>query len=234
MNLFNIILYQPFFNVLIVFYQFLGDFGLAVVALTILIRLLLYPMAAQAIRVQKITAQIQPKMKEIQEKYKNDKEKQALLMMELWRENKINPLSSFMFLIVQIPILWALYWVFWNGFKDGSLSLLYGFIPSPGAVNPLFLGWVNLALPFPAFAIVAGVLQFIQTKMIMPKNAGASDKKEHTQSENFAAMMQTQSLYVFPIITVLIFWGLPSALGLYWIVTSLFSIAQQQVILKKI
>ena len=72
MNFFTIILYQPFFNILIVFYQYLGDFGFAVIALTVLIRSLLYPLAAESIRVQRVTAQIKPRMKEIQEKYNID------------------------------------------------------------------------------------------------------------------------------------------------------------------
>jgi YidC/Oxa1 family membrane protein insertase len=232
MNFFTIILYQPFFNILIVFYQYLGDFGFAVIALTVLIRLLLYPLAAESIRVQRVTAQIQPRMKEIQEKYKKEKEKQALLMMELWRENKINPLSSFMFLLIQIPILWTLYRVFWDGFKPGSLGLLYGFVANPGTINPMFLGLINLSVALPAFAIAAGVLQFVQTKMIMPKPADKGKTKQ-TQTEQFASMMQTQALYVLPVMEILIFWRLPAALSLYWIATSLFSIGQQYYILKK-
>lgn len=234
MNLFDVVLYQPLFNILIVFYQYLPghDFGVAVIALTILIRFLLYPLAAESIRVQKITNQIQPRVKEIQEKYKNDKEKQATLMMELWRDNKINPLSSLLFLIIQIPILWALYRVFWDGFKDGTLNYLYSSVPNPGSVNPMFFGVVNLSQAYPLFAIVAGILQYVQVKMMLPKVV-VDDKKEKSQSEQFAAMMRTQSLYVFPVITILIFWGLPSALGLYWVTTGIFSIIQQYYILKK-
>ncbi len=234
MNLFDALIYQPLFNALVAFYQWLGDFGLAVIALTLLIRFLLYPLAAESIRVQKITAAIQPKMKEIQEKHKNDKEKQAMLVMELWKKNKVNPLSGFLFLLIQLPILWGLYRVFWNGFKDESLSMLYGFIPNPGAIDPMFFNAVDLGAAFPAFAVAAAILQFIQTKMMMPVISAPKEKKsQKSQSEQFAAMIQTQSLYVFPVITVLIFWGLPSALGLYWIVSSAFSIIQQQFILKK-
>ncbi len=233
MNLFDVALYQPLFNILIVLYQYLPgrDFGVAVIALTVLIRLLLYPLVAESIRVQKITTQIQPKVKEIQEKYKNDKEKQALLTMELWKEYKVNPLSSFLFLLIQLPILWALYRVFWNGFKDGALAMLYGFVPSPGIINPMFFGLIDLSRSYPAFAVAAGILQYFQVKMMLPKPV--EDKKEKSQTEQFASMMQTQSLYVFPVITVVIFWGLPAALGLYWVVTSIFSIIQQYYILKK-
>ncbi len=233
MNIFDALIYQPLFNALIILYQWLGDFGFAVIVLTVLIRLLLYPLAAKAIRVQKITARLQPKMKEIQEKYKTDKEKQALMMMQLWKENKINPMSSFLFLLIQLPILWGLYRVFWDGFKDGSLSMLYGFVPNPGFIDPLFFGKIPLSDAFPVFAVAAGILQFAQTKMMVPAILPDKSGKEKSQSERFAAMMQTQSLYVFPVVTVLIFWGLPSALGLYWIVSGIFSVAQQYYILKK-
>jgi YidC/Oxa1 family membrane protein insertase len=233
MNIFDAAIYQPLFNILIVLYQWLGDFGLAVIALTVLIRLALYPLAAESIRVQKVTAAIQPRMKEIQEKYKNDKEKQALLMMELWKENKINPLGSFGFLLIQLPILLGLWWVFRDGFKDGALSNLYGFVPNPGLVDPMFFGKINLAEAFPLFIVIAGVLQFFQTKMIMPKPAPEISGKEKTQSEQFAANMQTQMPYVIPIGTTLLFWGFPAALGLYLVATSLFSIIQQYFILRK-
>lgn len=235
MNIFDSLIYQPLFNILIVLYQYLGDFGLAVIALTLLIRFMLYPLAAESIRVQKITSAIQPKMKEIQEKYKNDKEKQALLMMDLWKENKINPMSGFLFLLIQLPILWGLYRVFWDGFKNGSLSMLYDFVPNPGIIDSKFLSFVSLSEPFPVFAVVAGVLQFLQTKMMMPSLSAKKRQNngQKSQSEQFAAMMQTQSLYVFPVVTILIFWGLPSALGLYWVVSAAFSIVQQRIILKK-
>lgn len=233
MNIFTVLLYQPLFNLLILFYEYVPghDFGVAVVLLTFLIRLLLYPLMAESLRVQKVTNKIQPRMKEIQEKYKDDKEKQAMLIMQLWRENKINPFSSFFFLFIQIPILWSLYRVFFDGFKEGSLSMVYGFLPKPGVIDPIFLGTVNLSAPYPLFAIVAAVLQYLQVKMMMPpKNPNIN--KECGQSEQFAEMMRLQSIYVMPVFTALIFWGLPSALGLYWMVSNLFTIGQQYVILK--
>jgi len=232
MNIFDALIYQPLFNVLILFYHWLGDFGFAVIALTVAIRILLYPLAAKAIRAQKATVRIQPRMKDIQKKYKDDKERQALEMMALWRENKINPLSGFLLLLVQIPVLWGLYRVFLNGFKNESLAMLYGFVANPGSVDPMFLGHINLAASLPAFAVVAGVLQFVQTKMMTP-SVSAAASKEKSQNEQFAEMMQKQMLYIFPAITVAIFWALPSALGLYWLASGAFSIGQQYYILKK-
>jgi len=233
MNIFDILLYQPLFNLLILFYEYFPghDFGVAVILLTVFIRFLLYPLMAESLRVQKVTMMIQPKMKEIQDKYKDDKEKQAMFIMQLWQEHKINPFASFLFLLLQIPILWTLYRVFLDGFKDGSLSMVYGFLPNPGTINATFLGIADLSGPYPAFAVIAAVLQYIQVKMMTPPKP-VDTGKEKTQSEQFAEMMRWQSIYVFPALTALIFWGLPSALGLYWVVSSLFTIGQQYVILK--
>jgi YidC/Oxa1 family membrane protein insertase len=233
MNIFTVLLYQPLFNLLILFYEYFPghDFGVAVVLLTVFIRILLYPLMAESLRMQKVTMRIQPQMKEIQEKYKDDKEKQAMLMMQLWKEHKFNPFSSFLFLLVQIPILWTLYQVFFDGFKDGALSMVYGFLPNPGTVNPMFLGSIDLSASYPLFAVAAAILQYFQVKMMMPPQP-ADSGKERNRSEQFAEMMRVQSIYVMPVFTVLIFWGLPAALGLYWVVSSLFTIGQQYVILK--
>jgi len=208
MNIFTVLLYQPLFNLLILLYEYVPghDFGVAVILLTVLIRLLLYPLMAESLRVQKVTAKIQPQMKEIQEKYKDNKEKQATLIMQLWQENKINPFASFLFLLIQIPILWGLYWVFLNGFKDGTLSMIYGFLPHPGSINPMFLGMINLSAAYPLLAIIAAVLQYLQVKMMMPPKP-ANTGKERNQSEQFAEIMRLQSVYVMPVFTVLIFGG---------------------------
>lgn len=224
---FNTLLYQPLFNGLILLYLYLPghDFGIAVIVLTILIKLILYPLGAQAIRSQKTMATIQPKMKAIQEQFKNDKEKQAKATMELYRREKINPLSSLLPLLIQLPILFALYRLFWRGFDGGQLNLLYGFVPNPGQINTTFLGIVDLAGPSTVLAVLTGVVQYLQTKLAVQKPAAGK--------KDVAQMMQKQMLYFLPIFTVFILWRLPSAVALYWLTTTLFTIVQQWLILKK-
>lgn len=231
-NAFNVILYQPLFNALIILYEYLPghDFGIAVVVLTILIRLILYPVMIQSIKSQKQLQEIQPKIQEIQRKYKDNKEKQSRAMMEFYRSQKINPLSGCLPLLIQLPILIALYRVFWHGFQPEQLSLLYSFVSSPGTIDPYFLGIINLANPHFGLALVAGVAQFFQTKMFIPK--GKKGKPEG-QMGQFSQMMQKQMLYFFPVFTVMILWRLPAAIGVYWIITALFSIMQQHLIYKK-
>ncbi|HXK32075.1 MAG: hypothetical protein A2Z68_01505 [Candidatus Nealsonbacteria bacterium RBG_13_38_11] len=231
-NAFNALLYQPLFNALIFLYQFLPgkDFGVAVIALTIIIRIILYPLMLKSIRSQKILAELQPQIQEIQQKYKNDKEKQSKEMMALYQKEKINPLGGCFPLLLQLPILIALYRVFWNGLAPGAMNSLYSFVSSPGEINPSFLGLINLAEPSAVLAVLAGILQFFQTKMLTPKTKKTVAKGD--QMAQFSNIMQKQMLYFFPLFTVFILWKLPAAIGIYWAITALFSIFQQYLITK--
>ncbi len=229
-SFYNTVLYQPLFNALILLYEYFPghDFGIAIIVLTLLIRFALYPSSAQAIKSQEAMTRLQPKIKELQEKYKDNKEQQAKEIMELYQKEKINPFSGCLPLLIQLPILIALYQVFLKGFINGEMHFLYSFVPSPGIINPTFLGLLSLAEPSKILAVSAGVLQFFQSKMMVAKRS-VSDKKK---GNDMAQMMQTQMVYFFPFFTVLILWNWPSAVGLYWVTTSAFSIIQQYFVLK--
>jgi len=248
-SVFNVILYQPLFNILVLFYEYLPghDFGIAVIVLTILIRIIFYPLGTQAIRSQKALSELQPKIKEIQEKYKYDKEKQARAMMELYQKEKINPFSGCLPLLFQLPILIALYRVFWKGFQPEQMTYLYSFVPHPGVINPTFLGIMDLSKsfivkinnqveyywPVVILAILAGIFQFWQSKMMTPKTTFVKKPTVRKQgAPDFSQMIQKQMLYFFPIFTIVIICSLPSAIGIYWIVITIFSIIQQYFILK--
>ena len=146
--IFNKILYQPLFNLMVVLYEFLPgkDFGIAVIVLTIFIRFLLYPLSVKAIKSQQTLSKIQPIVKEIQEKYKNDKEKQTTEILDLYKKEKINPFSGIFSLLIQIPVMIALYWVFRTGLDSSQMQNLYSFIPVPGSINPYLLGIINFIL----------------------------------------------------------------------------------------
>ncbi len=147
----------------------------------------------------------------------------------LYRQEKINPFSGLFLALIQLPILIALYRVFWWGIKPGALvGSLYGFVANPGQLNPMFLSLIDLSLPNIYFAVLAGIFQFFQTKMLMPK-----PDKNKPKGKDMASIMQTQMVYLFPFLTVIILLRLPSALGLYWIASGLFSVAQQYFIIKK-
>ncbi len=226
---FNVILYQPLLNGLILIYEYFPghDFGVAIIVLTVLIKLVLYPFGSQGVKSQKALSELQPKIKEIQVKHKGNKEEQTKAMMALYKEKKINPFSGCLPLLIQLPILFALYRVFWNEFQPGQTALLYSFIPDPGLINTFFLGIIDLAKPNLVLAFLAGIFQFFQTKMISPKTNGRTKK-----DSDFSAKMQKQMQYFMPVFTVIILFGLPSAIGLYWVTVTLFTIGQQYLIFK--
>jgi len=228
-SIFNTILCRPLLNVLVLLYEYLPghDFGVAVIVLTILIKVILYPLGIKAIKSQKALSELQPKVKEVQEKYKNNKEEQTRAIMALYKKEKVSPFSGCLPLLIQLPVLIALYRVFWRGLQPEQMVLLYSFVTLPGIIDPTFFGIVNLAQPNIVLAVLAGVFQFLQVKTSMSKVK--SDKKS-----GFSGQMQKQMQYFMPAFMILILLRLPSAIGLYWLTTTLFTIAQQHLVFKKL
>lgn len=219
--LFNLIFYKPLFNALIFLYNIIPhhDLGFSIVILTVLIRLMLWPLTGKSIKSQKVLEKLKPKIDEINKKFQNNKEAKAKALMALYSENKINPLSGFLPLLIQIPIIIALYRVFLSG-TNINQNLLYSFISPPSSIHPVFLGIFDLTKRNVLLAIVAGALQYFQTKMIMPS-------KTNEKASDFNRIMSQQMLYFGPALSVIIFWNLPSALPLYWIVVTLMTLLQQ-------
>jgi YidC/Oxa1 family membrane protein insertase len=224
-HLYNDIIYRPILNLLIYLYNILPghDIGAVIILVTIVIRLILAPFMHKSLKSQKAMNALQPKLTEVREKFKNDKEAQAKATMELYKDNKINPFSSCLPLLIQLPILIALYQVLRHALL-GNLSGLYHFVANPGMVDPRFLHIIDLSKPNFAFAIVAGLTQYWQSKMMLPQTKAA---------DATAKAMNVQMMYVLPLISIVIAWRLPAGLPLYWIVTTLFAIGQQYYIMRK-
>ena len=231
LKFFHIILWQPLFNILILFCYYLpgNNLGLAIILLTLLIRIILYPLQAKASKSQLALQALQPKMKEIQKRYKGNREGQAKAMMELYKKEDINPFFSFVVMLIQFPILIVLYRLFWQGIQEENFVYLYSFVQRPEIINPNFLG-LNLNEPSVPLAIIVGIIFFIQTKFSMPKKA---KQQPATKKSAFGEMFQKQMLYLFPIFIVLILLRLPSALGLYLLVGGIFMAVQQYFAKKK-
>lgn len=221
-NSYNLIIYQPLFNALVLFYEVIPgrDFGVAVIMLTLLVRVIFYPLSAKGMLAQKKLSVLQPKIKELQEKFKKDRERQAKETMALYKKEGVNPFAGFLPLLVQLPILFALYRLFLVGLESDQLSFLYSFIPNPGSIDPSFFGLLDLSETSIILALIAGAAQFWQTRYSFKSS-------KQTKGTDFASRMQKQMMYFFPIITILIVSRFPAAIGLYWIVTSLFSVFQQ-------
>jgi YidC/Oxa1 family membrane protein insertase len=232
---FNIIFYQPILNLLILIYNILPghDLGLAIIILTIIIRLIFWPLSQKALASQRALQAIQPKIKALQEKYKDNKERLAQEIMEVYRQSKVNPLSSFFILLIQLPILIAVYQVFRRGLAGGDLAL-YPFIHHPGNLNLYFLGLFNLAKPNLILAILTGIFQYWQTKMLTTKlPPDKISKTEGAKDESLLAIMNRQMNFLMPVFTVFIGLTLPSSIMLYWLVGLILTIIQQKFILKK-
>jgi YidC/Oxa1 family membrane protein insertase len=224
-QLFHAVIYQPIYNALIFLYNIIPghDLGLAIIVLTILIRFVLYPLSQKQIESQKRMQELQPEIKKVQEKYKNDKEKQGRELMNLYKEKKVNPASGCLPLVVQIIFIIALYRALVAGINFSECKDLYSFVACPEKIGTSFLGILDLAKPSIILAALAAAAQFFQTKMMMVSTpqAAASGKND------FAQTMNKQMLYLGPLLTLFIGAKFPAGLPLYWLVMTLFMIVQQ-------
>ncbi len=245
-SLFNELLYKPLFNALVFLYETVAffDLGIAIIILTLIIRFALYPLSQKAINSQKEMFKIQPEIKRIQEKYKDNKEEQVKRIMNLYKEKNVNPLSGCLPILIQIPILLALYWVFLDGFNSDDFSeKLYSFIKAPEQINYMFLGVIDISERNLFIAFLAGLFQFVQSKMLLNQQIKSrkerilKEKPKKNQAENkfddISLAVSKQMTYVMPILTVLIAGYLHAGIALYWATTTLFSAVQQWYVFNK-
>lgn len=245
-QLFNFVLYEPFFNALIFLYKILPDIGIAIIILTIVIKLILFWPSYSAIKSQKLLQETQPKIEELKARYKDNKEELGRQLMRFYKENKVSPFSSCLPLLIQLPILIALYQVFFAGLKTDpatgllaadQLEHLYGplkdiFAATP--VKPMFLGLIDLAKTKNIIlAALAGAFTYWQSRMIAVKKPSPA-KVPGAKDETMTAMLNKQMLYLMPLMTVFFGYTFPAGLTLYWIVSTLFTIGQQYYFFRKV
>ncbi len=230
-NIFHTVLFQPIFNLLVFLYNVLpgADVGFAIIALTILIKLALWPLMHTSLKSQKALQEIQPKIEELKVQYKGDREGLSKAMMGLYQTEKVNPLSSCLPILVQLPVLIALYQVLFKGFGGDTLTHLYSFIHNPGHINTMFLGFIDLTKPYLFLALLSGIFQYFQTRMLISKQPPKLVRgTEGAKDESMLASMNKTMLYFMPIMTVVIGATLPGGLTLYWVTVNIFSIIQQK------
>ncbi|MBU2542244.1 YidC/Oxa1 family membrane protein insertase [Patescibacteria group bacterium] len=230
--LFQTILFQPLFNIFVGLYNLIPDVGIVILILTIIIKLALYPLTSSSIKSQKALTDLQPKLDELKKKYKDEQQKVAQETMKMYKENKVNPFASCLPLLIQLPILIALYWVLRQGLTTDNFETLYSFVSNPGHINTLSLGFIELGKESYVLALLAGGAQFWQAKMMCRKKppAGAGPG---AKDEGMASMMNKQMLYMMPVLTVFIGMKLPGGLTLYWFLSTLFMALQQLVVFNK-
>jgi YidC/Oxa1 family membrane protein insertase len=224
--IYNLIFYQPILNALVFFYETVAvrDFGIAIILTTLLLRLILAPFFHKGAHQQAVMQRIQPKIKKIQETHKGDKEKQTRALMELYKEHGVNPFSSILLLIIQIPILIAVYGIIKSGIGPNELSHLYSFVSKPTLITHSFLGILDLESKSFILVFLAAIAQYVQARLtIIHKDPNGGPLSP-------AEKMARQMTFIGPLVTVFIFYNLPAAVGLYWLVSSIFSIFQQLIV----
>ncbi|MCK9393281.1 MAG: YidC/Oxa1 family membrane protein insertase [Candidatus Paceibacterota bacterium] len=228
---FNAVLYQPMLNILVLLYLFIKDFGVAVILLTVLVKVVTHPMNRKAIESQKKMAEIQPKIKELQEKYKDDQQRMAIEVMSLYKLHKFNPFAGIGMLFIQLPIIWALFQVFLVGFDLEKIKFsLYSFVSLQSSINPTFFNMVDLSHPSIPLTILTALVQYYQIKTNAPVKKIEDGVKKEPEIQD---IMQKQMTFLVPGITFIVLFNLPSAVALYWMVSSLLSIYEQKIIYKK-
>ena len=232
--MFNTLLVQPIFNLLAVLYAYVHDFGIAIILLTIIIRLIIWPLVTKQLHSQRALQELQPELKRIREEAAGDRAIEGKLTMELYKEREISPFASFLPLLIQLPILFALFIVLRDAVKPGEFAkLAYPAVQHMAAIatlihghikfDPTFLGIINLTKPSWFLALLAAVLQFVQTKQLTPKQ----------QSNDTQAQVMASMNYMFPAITFFIGLSWPAALSLYWSTASAVAVFQQWLVLRK-
>lgn len=227
------IFFDPIYNTLIFFVDTVrgGDVGVAIIATVILVKTVLLPLSIKAAQTQKIMRELDPKLKDLKEKYKDDKQKQAQEMMQLYKEFNLNPFASILLMFLQIPIILALYFAVYSGggvaLPNINIDLLYSFIAQPSVVTTNFIGLIDITGRSIVLAIGAGITQFIFTSMTLPKLAAREVDAGPNFKEDFMRNMHVQMKYVMPVIIAGVAYTISAAIALYFMVSNLVGIAQE-------
>lgn len=212
-EIFNFIFYQPTFNLLFFIYVNLAfnDFGIAIIFLTLFIRILLFPLFHKSFKYQAAMSRLQPEMEKIKHNHKDNKEKQAAALMALYKQRGVNPLSGFFFILIQLPIFVAIYQVVLNSLKESLFSTHY------------LLNIIDLSQR--SFLIIGLALaaQYWQSRQSMPSS-----------SSGLSFPANYFMIFFGLFLTALLLFNMPSAIGLYWLATTFFSVIQQYFINKKL
>jgi YidC/Oxa1 family membrane protein insertase len=234
-SLWHTFFYNPIYNGLVFFIDVVptADVGIAIILVTIVVKLIVFPLSKKATRTQMIMKRIQPELNKLKEKYKDDRQKQAEKMMEIYRENDINPLSGLGLILIQLPLIFALYWIFFKGgLPEINTLILYPFIPVPDLVNMEFIGLVDMAGRSMILAAAAGITQYYQISLTLPKIAEKKDNA--TLKEDLARSFQLQMKYVMPAFVFMVAYFISAAVALYWLTSNIFAIGQEFVIRKQV
>jgi YidC/Oxa1 family membrane protein insertase len=223
-------IYDPLYNALVYLVDVVPahDIGIAIILLTILVKVVLFPLSRQAVRTQMAMREVAPNIERIKEQYKDKQEEQARAMFALYKEKGIRPFASFFLILIQFPILFGLYWVFWKGgLPSVDSTILYSFVPSPEMVNMNFLGLLDVRERSVLLAILAGFTQLAYARLSMGPRRAREKEATPSFSADMAHSFDLQARFVLPLIVAGISYTLAAAVPLYWTTSNLFMVGQE-------
>jgi YidC/Oxa1 family membrane protein insertase len=231
--LWNTVFYQPIYNALIFIINNItfGDVGFGIILLTILVKFILFPLTKKSIKSQILMKRIEPDLKQIKKDFP-DKQEQAKKTFELYKKYGVNPFSGCLVVLLQLPVIFALYYVFYKGLSLGT-GPLYSFIQVPVDLHTNFLGLIDVHSKSIVLAILAGISQFIQGYLATPIKPKVEIVKDMTPNqpktfqEQLSDSMQMNVRYVLPIFIAFIAYQISAAVALYWITSNVFTIGQE-------
>ncbi len=229
-SVFHVIFYQPLYNALVFIVGVLPwhDVGIAVILLTFVVRGILFPLSHRSIITQRKMREIEPEIKKTKEQFKKDKQEQTKQVMALYKAHGISPSSGFFMLLIQLPILIALYMVFSKGIGFDSADL-YSFVKMPEIIRMKFLGLVEISKSNMFLAALAGLTQFLQMKLSVPKIKDSGGGAVSFQDQ-LARTMNIQARYIMPGVIFFIALKFSSGIALYWTDMNIFAIVHEAIV----
>lgn len=225
-SIFISLIVKPFYNALIFLVDFItSDLGFAVIILTIVFRFIIFPLSKSQIKTQIKMKDVQVPLKKIKQENKDNPQLMAQKMMDLYKENDIKPFSGILLLFIQLPLLFGFYYMFLKaGLPAINTELLYSFIPSPTMIDTSFFG-IELTQKSIILALLASITQYFQAKLLLPNKD--DEKPEKGSMEDMMRGVQTQMVYVIPIIMLFVSYSFGAIIALYFVTSNIFSIIQE-------
>lgn len=244
LTVWHLFFFHPIYNLFIFILNHVpgGDVGIAIVFLTVLIKLILLPLSLRAAKTQYAMRTLEPELARIKGEHTGNREKIAKETMEAYKKAGINPFASILLTLIQLPIIFSLYFSVSRGggvlFPAINTALLYSFVSVPKTVNMIFLGLVDITERNLPLALLAGITQFIHTKFSLPslppreKNVQLEPKESF--KDDFARSMQIQMRYVMPAIIFFVAYKFSATIALYFLISNLVAIGQEYIVRRHI
>jgi YidC/Oxa1 family membrane protein insertase len=231
-SIFQAVIYQPLYNGLVVLLDILpgwADAGIAIIILTFVVKLALFPLSRRAVETQLRIKEIEPELNALKAEFKDDRQTQAVKMMELYKKYKINPFLSSLLVFIQIPIIFGLFFIARSGLPTINPDIIYHFIPTPNVVNTNFIGLIDIAGKSFILAFGVGLSSFFQMKYSFPKPKPREKGATPSFKDDLARSMHIQMRFVMPVVLGFVSYYISGAVALYWITSNLFTIGQEVV-----